>query len=262
MKHIVYLCLLLMMVGCSQDETGECKGVRFSADMESGTRATDVSFDAGDQIGVFAKNCGDESLVSNNVRYTYGNGFVAAGVPIYYPEDGNALSFYAVYPYNSSISHEFWFSVAENQSQIKDYDVSNLMIAITDPTVDLIPHLQFKHQMANVLFAVQNEFDGFEVTGVRFYDLALTMHYDMLNDKLLEVNEYGNIVPRVQDGYYMALFPPQSKEKDAAFINVEGVLNGSSIELVLKIPRTTDFKAGFRYEYTLYIDKEGYYSLK
>ena len=261
MKHIAYLCLLLLITGCSQTEFVDRQEVRFSTSIESDSRATDVGFEAGDQIAVFAMN---ETTGSSNVRYVYDNGFKAAGVPIYYPEDGSALSFYAVYPYGAFVGdYTFWFTVAENQSQAQNYDLSNLMTAATELTTELTPHLQFKHQMANVWLSVQNKFADFEITEIRFINWALTMNYDLLSDEMVYANEFGNILPRHQDGYYMVLVPPQSKEQNEEIISVDGSLSdGRFVSFTLAIPRKTDFKAGFRYEYTLSIDERGYYNLK
>lgn len=258
MKHIIYLFLLLMITGCSQTEISQVRqDVKFSTSIETGTRATDTHFEAGDRISVYAIKSDANTIVGNNVRYRYDNQFVSAGFPIYYPEDGTPLSFYAVFPYSPKMEKEYKFSVAEDQNTGENYNNSNLMTASTIETKELIPHLQFNHQMANILFSIQNNLEGLQISDVQLCQFAKTVTYDIFNDQLLAVDsaDVCDITTKFQDGYYMALFPPQSKSKGQDLIYIKGWINGESVTFVEAVKKDIEFKAGYRYEYNITIDE-------
>lgn len=110
--------------------------VSFEAQLGDLSRATDTSFDTGDQIGVFAvvaDGTSDKGVIAerdnyaDNVRYTYnGSKFTSGnGISI---EEGDQYFYHAVYPYVSSAAASFSFTV-KNDQRGENYTLSDLCTA-------------------------------------------------------------------------------------------------------------------------------------
>ncbi len=94
--------------GCGKDggEPAPDAGtaVRITGGIAAQTRASDSSWDAGDQIGIYMYYAGttDIAEATENVPYTTADGtsaFTPAGLTIYYPVDGSSVDFTAWSPY-------------------------------------------------------------------------------------------------------------------------------------------------------------------
>ena len=120
-------------------------GAKFSGGDVPKTRvATDKAFKsawtAGDEIGIFAFKEGTLSTSKDyyieNMKLTFDGEKWTPAAPIYWPNDGSKLRFYACYPYNAMSDLEtFAFSVHADQSSDTDgksnLDLSDLLLAQT-----------------------------------------------------------------------------------------------------------------------------------
>lgn len=261
-KYFIYLCSLMSLVGCSQNETInneiQSEGVSFTTSIGA-SRATDISFEAGDAISVFGVEEGENPVSSENVKYVYNNGFVAAGVPLYYPEDESPLSFCAIYPYDESIDYVYDFSVKLDQSASDNYTKSDLMVAKTGLTTDLQPHLQFRHRLSSVLIGIENKLENFEIESVELNQVATSLRYDVEDDNIISTDDIDNLTMKAKDGYYTVIFPPQRVETTNPFIVVNGknAETGESLSFSWRLSKDTNFKAGIRHQYQLYITSRG-----
>lgn len=260
-KNIVYLCLGVVLAGCSQnDAVNKISDEAISFTTGIGTsRATDVAFETGDEISVFGVQEGENPVSSENFKYVYNNGFVAAGVPLYYPEDETPLSFCAIYPYDEAISYNYDFTVKLNQNEGDNYTKSDLMVAKTGLTTDLQPHLQFRHRLSSVLIGIENKLEAFEVESVELNNVATSLRYDVEDDNIISTDNIGNVTMMAKDGYYTAIFPPQRIEQSVSFIVVNGknTSTGESLSFSWNLGKATNFKSGIRHQYQLYISSTG-----
>ncbi|MCR8872945.1 fimbrillin family protein [Phocaeicola barnesiae] len=132
--------------------------VSFEAQLGDLSRATDTSFDTGDQIGVFAvvaDGTSDKGVIAergnyaDNVRYTYnGSKFTSGnGISI---EEGDQYFYHAVYPYVSSAAASFSFTV-KNDQRGENYTLSDLCTAQSIATSATLVQLNFSHRLSKVI---------------------------------------------------------------------------------------------------------------
>lgn len=110
------------------------------------SRATDLAFEAGDQIGLFVVNHqADGSAATlqttgnyiDNTKFTY-DGTWKAATPTYWKDNSTPADFYIYYPYTSSISNieAMPWTVNADQSTTEKYKASELLIG---KTMDVTP---------------------------------------------------------------------------------------------------------------------------
>lgn len=132
--------------------------VSFEAQLGQMSRATDVGFDIGDEIGVFAvvarenDNKGYISSTGNyadNVKYFYnGTKFTSSNGII--PKDGDKYFYHAVYPYSFTNSSFFLFSVKTDQRG-ENYTKSDLCTAHSIATASRSVQLNFGHRLSKLV---------------------------------------------------------------------------------------------------------------
>lgn len=266
-KQFIYLSLLLLMAAaCSQSDKElaiEKRAISFSSSIGTATRATEVGFETGDAISVYAFREGYDFSTGNyyatNARYVYSNGFMAAGTPIFYPEDESPLSFHAIYPYSiNGIGSTF--AVEENQDESNHYTLSDLMTAATAPTTEAQPMLTFRHALASIQVNLTNDYEGFSITGVQLCDVITEANVDLINNKFKAVTDGTgkNITMKAVNGNsFKSIFPPQSKEMNSNLVRVNGTKDGTSVSLIGRLDRNTRFDSGVRHTYNLQITSKG-----
>ena len=130
------------------------------------SRATDTSWETGDEIGVYMQNADDATAFLNtNVKYLNSseniNGFTSQ-TPIAYP-GGEVLlvNFMAVYPYNENITDgSYLFTLGNNLSDNDIMYASSSLIEAGTANVELT----FKHKLSKIVLNVKDE-NGNPVTG-------------------------------------------------------------------------------------------------
>ena len=130
------------------------------------SRATDTSWEAGDEIGVYMQNADDATAFLNtNVKYLNSseniNGFTSE-TPIAYP-GGEVLlvNFMAVYPYNENITDgSYLFTLGNNLSDNDIMYATSPLIEAGTANVELT----FKHKLSKIVLNVKDE-NGNPVTG-------------------------------------------------------------------------------------------------
>lgn len=130
------------------------------------SRATDTSWEAGDEIGVYMQNADDATAFLNtNVKYLNSseniNGFTSE-TPIAYP-GGEVLlvNFMAVYPYNGNITDgSYLFTLGNNLSKNDIMYATSPLIEAGTANVELT----FKHKLSKIVLNVKDE-NGNPVSG-------------------------------------------------------------------------------------------------
>lgn len=177
------------------------------------SRVNGGAFQNGDVIGVFATR-GNAILspanYADNVRHTFSGGkFVATNNGITYP-DNSGLYFKAVFPYVSNAAPTFAFEVNRNQSDYKNYELSDLMISETCMSNKESPLLSFNHKMALVsiklVFYTQQEDYTVEMVDVSPYAAV-----NLNNDSADAISGYKETIIgyKTDDGTFNFLIPPQ-----------------------------------------------------
>lgn len=164
-KAILTLSLVsLFAISCEQHIEAPAyefnsEALAFSASIMPTTRATDISFDQGDQISLYATDKG--SLYSNNyaqnVKYTYYDGLFTTQESLTYPDKNTTLAFYAVYPYGNYSTPEFEFIVKEDQSNYDSYTASDLMTASNTGRNEEVVDLTFNHNLTKIIINLSSE---------------------------------------------------------------------------------------------------------
>ena len=172
----IYVLLLALLFGCEQD-TGTSQSdtslVSFYLSPEASTRATDVEFEKGDAIGVFAAARDDEAVpaqlhpsgnFADNKKYVFdGEKFVPDGESNSIFITSYPIDYYAYYPYATVDNPlEFMFQVSADQKSLTE---SDLMYARnTDGSGKNNIPLTFIHKLSKVI--VPYNTDGVAVSAV------------------------------------------------------------------------------------------------
>lgn len=263
MKRKILLLSTILPLFCACGQTIELdeknEGVNFKAAIQSVTKATDLGFEPGDNIGVFAvkksasNTTGEIYAVgtnyADNAKFTYSNGyFVASSTPIYYPDDGMPLFFTAVYPYQQSMGPAFSFKVSRDQSGT-GYTNSDLMTANTAATTEDTPELQFYHRLSSIIINLHYKTAPAGAVGFEFTNVDITADID-LNKRSFRAagGSLTTVVPAsIGTDSYKVILPPQTFKAGTALIKITA--NGSN--LVWKIENDIILRSGVQLTFDL-----------
>lgn len=142
------------------------------------TKATEVNFENGDQIGLtIAKVNGTEAYASNACLTFDGNVF--SGELMWYTDAYSEANVYAYYPYKAEGAPAAYTAVADQTAGIGQAD---LMAAVKNnvlPTTNAIT-MVFKHLMTKIVMNVDNA-SGADVTSVELKGSPVSCEVDYVN---------------------------------------------------------------------------------
>lgn len=280
---IIALALAAMtFVGCSSDETmnqsagSQKTSLTFVSYVGGSSRRAATNLQKtqivdGVKVGVFVKN--QKGFVSggNNAQLTANGAGAFTGAPIYFPEDGSAVSVYAYAPYSSNYNDmadvNADFTVSANQSTDAGYLASDLLQGIPAGTNSFtesnpVVALNFKHMLSKLT--------------VRFKTSAET-DVDLKGSTINIVNTLPSTTLKVSDGTLGTAKGTASNIKAASFaadatdftasaiIVPQTVAQGSFIQVVLtngkmlnaKLNAEATFASGKSYSYVVNISGQG-----
>ena len=186
-RYIQFLSIVLSaaaLVACNEKETlvdvAGGSEIRFSASIGNfQVKATDVAFEKGDVIGLFA----DDPVSATNASLTWDGNALVPDTPLTWGvnQDVNqSVPFYAYYPYAAGMSKKFTFTVGADQSSEAVFKAADLMLASTSAAPrDEAVRLNFSHKMARVVFFAESHIAGTEVADVTVSGLALSADVDI-----------------------------------------------------------------------------------
>lgn len=261
-KNLCLLSVLATLVVCScvsnpeGDEPevgGDSKNVSFSARIRSSTRATDLQFENGDSISVFASSTGsiEESNYAQNVCYEYVDNVFDSKHNLWYPSATQDLSFYAVYPYGDYTTPEFTFAINTDQREHSAYTASDLMTASAVGNNSEVVDLIFTHRMAKVVINLSS--DSMPV-GEQTVVAKGVKNYALAN---LKTNTFYSVEGSVTDviastngtNSFKLLLPPQTIVAGNEFIEI--TIGDKVFNWV--VDRDLIFNSGVEYTYNLEI---------
>lgn len=259
MKNILFaFAVLALTAACAEVpvEPGVDKlpintdAVAFSADIQSATKATDIAFEEGDQISVFATEKGTLQIANyaQNVKYTYSGGLFTTSGELVYPDEYTYLSFYAVYPYDIYSTPEFTFSVNEDQSGNMAYTESDLMTASQIAKDEDVVDLTFTHRMCKVIINLNAKNLPAGDQTVLFNNVYYKAKADLTVNSFKSTGS-RTVVTACPNGTnsFKVLLPPQTITKGSEFVDI---LIGNKT-YVWEVESDIILSSGVEYSYTL-----------
>ena len=234
---------LLTISSCTQDEItptpeqGKGTPVNFTMGVNALTRTTTTDlatvFDEGDQVGIFAFSQSDNQA---NVAYTKSGDVWNGGINII---EGQSYSYYAYYPYNSSVrtASAATFNVIADQSA--GFSTSDVLIAqnTTAGTATDV-NLAFSHAFAMVQVTVQSAnvtLDNATVSlrnvknsaTINLTEADPTITVGETTEDVIMHLESSTSVTNNHTNVYRAIVPAQEVAADAVILTIDNTGSGN-----------------------------------
>ena len=262
--------LATTLFSCSDDREapiieGDKVQANFTAGIAAATRASDVLWDVNDAIGIVMLNHDSKDIEDEafNLRYfttTAGGNFTPGGASsiIYFPQNGDEVTFKSYYPYKESLQRNMLIPVSvANQTTLPVIDFMSAEhlsgFSKNDPNV----HLEFHHRLSKVIF---NLSISEEVTGILPEDVSLTIKgmkttgtYDLLNEKLIVDDASGADLAlpiRGKKTERTGIVLPRAAGSGVTF--ELGSANGSNF--TAEMPADLELKSGYKYIFNLALE--------
>ena len=237
-------------------ETGGSTLVSFSASLNAMSRATDTSFENGDQIGVFAVKASDgdtRGIIANsgnyadNIPYRYQNGMLTAASTGISKTSDTKLFYTAIYPYSTQAGASFDFTVKSDQRTPASYTGSDLCTANTPATDMTTVNLTFSHRMSRIIVNLTGDGWGSDDITVSI-NAQPTAEADVNNLHFTAKGSKTKLTFGSNGTHsYKLILPPQQFADGSNFIEVAA--NGKTYDI--KAQSKQSLVSGKSYEYTL-----------
>jgi len=264
----------LSLASCSNDDDNGSKWdgnpVLFNTTVEgsvtSKAKASDNTWDDGDAIGVFMKKgAGLDGVVdgATNKKYTTaGSGAFSPANPatdaIYFPEDGSNVDFIAYYPYAATLAANTYKVDVTTQTSQEDIDLlySDNAAGLNKNSSDVT--LNFKHQLAKVVFTINAGNGITDLTGlvVTITGTNTKADYALATGVLSNEGTKANIIAKTTISGAQAT-------SEAIVIPMDG-MDGRKVTFAIPagiftwdVPSTEKFEKGKKNTYTVELKKGG-----
>ncbi|MFI3332757.1 MAG: fimbrillin family protein [Rikenellaceae bacterium] len=210
------LSAVTLLFGCSKsDNSGEIDQEELQIVISPiiHSRATELAFEKGDQIGLSMVMESDNSLYVENVDMSY-NGSIFEGDHKWYSSSSETSTLAAYYPYISSETLPTSFTIKEDQSTMEGYTASDLLIATKSevvPTSSAIL-MAFTHALSRVVVEIDNQ-SGVSVESVIIGGSRPTVTFDAFANSVevdLSASVVDIVAPLWDDQTYKVVVVPQS----------------------------------------------------
>lgn len=230
MKRFIFIlaAMTLLTVECTQpsEEPGyepNPDAVSFTAAIMPSTRATDISFEAGDQISLYATDKGSlsSSNYAQNVQYTYYDGLFTTQQALTYPDQNTTLAFYAIYPYGNYNTPKFTFAVNRDQSTHSAYTKSDLMTASNTGRNTDIVDLVFNHNLTKVIINLSSANLPAGTQSITFKNVYFTASADLASNTYKATGNLTDIKASSNGtNSFKVILPPQTIRKGETFAEI------------------------------------------
>ncbi len=246
-------------------------------DVKASYQQTNTQLIAGETVNVWIDEIGAGSipLYENCILTANGHGNLSAGIPMYYPQNSNAIDIFALHSNADIVDRAFpdtklIHSVSASQRNLDSYVWSDLLYASrsnVQNTPDEV-HIVFYHLLSKVQVALRLD-DGLsaaDISGIMIRN-TVTDAWFRLDKEIapaeIEVSPDG-AVSDISIGtdissdfdnpsYNDAIIVPQTVAAGSAFIVVE-LKDGTRLAYLLD--RDTDFESGYCYQYHIIITRD------
>lgn len=278
--HLITAALAALMVcACSTDGGNEITGGEETPDVKklpinistilSGieeTRATDYSFENGDEAGLYVVNRNSDGTATDlkntgnyvdNMKFTY-NSVWQSESQIYWMDDKTHADFYLYYPYTATINNvsAVPFSVKADQSTLDAYKAGDMLAGSTmdvAPT-DAAVKITVKHLMSQILIKLvagngfTDETLAAANVSVKVNGVKTQSTVDLATGAVTATGTAASITPLKDGDSYKALIVPQSvAEGNLITINVDG--------RDFNLKKAFEFVGGTRHKFTVTLSK-------
>lgn len=230
MKKVLFMAAFAAaLFACSKEQGDVWNGAMPVSVDPTITRATEVDFEQGDQIGLTIVTAENEQVALNSAFTFNGETFTSNAGLLWYEDLGLASTLTAYYPYVDGSENPATFAIAADQ-RAEGYFASDLMMATkaeVKPSVQAVD-MTFYHKMTKIVINVTNDY-GMTVKGVTLYNVVPQATVDVASQQV-EVAEGVDAVSvqarEVESGKkYAAIIVPQTV---ALKVEVEVESNGTS----------------------------------
>lgn len=230
------------------------------------TRATETSFESGDQIGIFVVNRSADGFSQpllttgnhvDNMLFTYSDVWTPA-TPIYWSSENVHSDFYLYYPYQKSLASvtAMIFEQKTNQSKAEDYRAGDLLVGASlnvAPTKDAV-NIVANHAMSQVAIVLKPGTGFTEASlaaskvAVRLNGLRTLSTIDLASSAVTPIGPATTVIPYKDGDVYRAYVVPQEvSQSDLITVDVDG----SEYNLT----KALTFVSGKRYTFTVTVSK-------
>lgn len=247
--------IALLALSCAQPDdspvfTANPDAVAFSAAIRPSTRATDISFESGDKISIFATDNGSlqYSNYADNVEYTYYDGLFTTQESLTYADMNTTLAFYAVYPYDEYTTPGFTFYVNLDQSTHDAYTKSDLMTASNTGRDQEVVDLVFNHNLTKVVLNFSSNNLPAGIQYVTFKNVYYAAEAN-LSSNTFKATGYRSDIEASPNGTnsFKVILPPQTIQAGELFAEI--VIGGKTY--VWEVERDLILSSGVEYVYDL-----------
>ena len=290
-KYIFFASAVVALAACNSNEEfeqiGNCE-IKLSSTLLVQTRAAQdiqsTAFDSGAEVAVFINEDSSSPSTSYTQPLQYNvedDGSLTTTNPQYFPQNGNGVKIYAVYPYEVGQNVEVTetaalFSVQSDQSSKDNYKASDLMVGETTskPVYRTTSNvtLQFKHCLSkiNINIKVGEGVDANDLNDaiVTIYTRTNEATFDVQSGVITAVGSQGQAAsPFVTVGDLTAsgngfegmsaIIIPQDISAGSHFISIA---TNNQTTYRYNLPNTVNlisFEPGKAYTYNLTVRKSG-----
>lgn len=263
-KRVYYvMAAMLLLTSCAElldvnnpiDLGQKRENVSFRPRINPSTRATDIEFEQGDKISVFASegNVIQEDNYAENVEYVYEGGLFTTAGTLTYPEE-QRLSFYAVYPYAVYTAPSFNFYVNTDQSTHEKYTASDLMTASNVGYDNEVVDLDFYHRLSKVVINLSSENMPAGTQSVTFKNVYYGAQANLSSNSYNTISTERADVVASPNGTnsFKVILPPQTIVAGDVFVEI--TIGDRTFQW--EVDRNLIFNSGVEYTYTLYFNTQ------
>ena len=290
-KYIFFASAVVALAACNSNEEfeqiGNCE-IKLNSTLLVQTRAAQdiqsTAFDSGAEVAVFINEDSSSPSTSYTQPLQYNvedDGSLTTTNPQYFPQNGNGVNIFAVYPYEVGQNVEVTetaatFSVQSDQSSKDNYKASDLMVGETTskPVYRTTSNvtLQFKHCLSkiNINIKVGDGVDANDLNDaiVTIYTRTNEATFDVQSGVITAVNSQAQAsTPFVRAGNMTAsgngfegmsaIIIPQDISAGSQFITID---TNNQTTYRYSLPNTVNlisFEPGKAYTYNLTVRKSG-----
>lgn len=266
MKKILLLLAVAAMsascIGDLSDQFGQGEGGKLPINISvAQSRANDVAFESGDQLGLYVVNhnaSGAGTLKSynnhvNNMRFTLSSTWTP-DENIYWLDNSTKADFYAYYPYGTPANvNAYAFSVKNDQSSEADYWASDFLWgkrSSVSPTAEAVA-IETEHLFSNALIyvvageGVSEESLAAADIEVKVCNVKTSATIDLATGDAVANGSSAEIKPWNTGSYYRAMIVPQVVSSNSKLLSVK--INGEEYAHYTDI----EFKRNTRHKITV-----------
>ncbi|MCI1640402.1 MAG: fimbrillin family protein [Bacteroidales bacterium] len=231
MKKFLLVLAVVALAACSKDNGTKSPQSKVIIEPII-TRATDVDFESGDEIGLSViRNTGS---YADNIKMTY-DGTVFSGALTWYAEANDSSSLFAYYPYSSTGVPSSFTVAADQTSGISSSDFMASSKSPVYPSANAVA-MVFKHQLTKIVVKLKNE-TGASITNVVLKNSipAATINsddYSATVDNTVAASDIS--LQKVADTVYQAILVPQTVALKVAVTVAGKTLSQNLVSIDLK----------------------------